>query len=176
MTARLRGTIASNALLVDLLIATGLTALSVTAVVGGARDAGRLEPVSVTLLLLQTLPLVFRRVTPVAVLIVCYAATFAHIYLAFGLDNVYESIGALVALYTVAELRDRRTSVVAAIVIGISFGIVFLAAGVLPSALTGLFQTELSVILGWVFGDFARTRSLLARLTVERDQLLTASK
>ena len=172
MTVRLRDAIASNPLVIDLLIAAGLTALSVIAVVGGARDAGRLEPISVTLLLLQTLPLVFRRVAPVAVLVVCYAATFAHIYLAFGLDNVYESIGALVALYTVAELRDRRTSVTAAIIVGASFALVFLAAGVLPRALTGLFQTELSVVLGWVFGDFARTRSLVARLTAERDVLL----
>ena len=76
MTVRLRDAIASNPLVIDLLIAAGLTALSVMAVVGGARDAGRLEPISVTLLLLQTLPLVFRRVAPVAVLVVCYAATF----------------------------------------------------------------------------------------------------
>ena len=171
MTA-LRRAIAANPTFVDALIAAGLTALSITALAGGAGDSGRLEPVSVALLLLQTLPLVFRRVAPVAVLVVTYGATFGHVLLAFGLGNVNESIGALVALYTVAELRERRISVPAAVVIGISFVAVFAVVGALPRGLSGLLQTELSVVLGWAFGDFARTRALVAGLIAERDRLL----
>jgi signal transduction histidine kinase len=172
VTATLRRIATANPLVLDGLIAATLTSLTVAAVVGGAGDTGRNDPLSVALLLLQTIPLVVRRRWPVAVLVVTYVATFAHILLAFGLESVNESLGALVALYTVAELCGRRISVPAAIVVGISFGAVFLAAGVLPRGLSGLLQTELSVILGWAFGDFARTRGLVNRLVAERDRLL----
>jgi signal transduction histidine kinase len=168
----IRRAIAANPTLVDVAIAAGLTALSVVAIAGGAGDSGRMEPVSVVLLLLQTVPLAFRRIAPVAVLVVCFAATIGHVALAFGLGSLNESIGSLVALYTVAELRDRRTSVAAAVVIGTTFAILFVASGALPRGLSSLLQTELSVVLGWAFGDFARTRSLVGSLTAERDHLL----
>ena len=172
MTTSARRAIAVNPLLVDAAIAAALTGLTLVAIVGGAGDAGSREPLSVALLLLQTIPLVLRRVAPLPVLAITYAATFGHILLAFGLESVNESIGGLVALYTVAEQRDRRTSVPAAIVLAISFAAVFAAAGALPQGLSGLLQTELSVVLGWAFGDFARTRGLVARLTADRDRLL----
>ncbi len=172
MTASLRRTLSGNPLVLDGLIAATLTGLSVAAIVGGAGDAGRNDPLSGALLLLQTIPLVVRRRWPLAVLVVSYAATFGHILLAFGLGGVNESLGALVALYTVAERCDRRVSVPAAVLIGISFGTVFLQAGVLPRGLSGLLQTELSVVLGWAFGDFSRTRGLVNRLLAERERLL----
>jgi signal transduction histidine kinase len=172
VTTTARRAIAVNPLLVDAAIAAALTGLTLIAIIGGAGDAGSREPLSIALLLLQTIPLVLRRVAPLPVLAITYAATFGHILLAFGLDSVNESIGGLVALYTVAEQRDRRTSVPAAIVLAISFGAVFAAAGVLPQGLSGLLQTELSVVLGWAFGDFARTRGFVAKLTADRDRLL----
>ena len=172
----LRRAIAANPTLVDIGIAAALTALSVAAIAGGAADTGSLEPLSVTLLLLQTVPLAVRRRVPLAVLAVTYGATFGHIALAVGRDSVNESIGALVALYTVAELRGRRVSVPAAVVVGVSFVAVFAAVGALPRGLAGLLQTELSVVLGWAFGDFARTRALVAEVIADRDRLLEAER
>ena len=49
---------AANPLLVDATIALGLSALSLLAVASGATDAGGRDPLSVALLLLETLPLV----------------------------------------------------------------------------------------------------------------------
>ena len=172
MTSDLRRAISANPTIVDSVIAAGLTGLSVVALAGGAGDAGGSGPLSVALLLLQTIPLAVRRIAPVPVFAVTIAATMLHILLAFGTGNVNESIGGLVALYTVAELRDRRTSVPAAVVAGASFAAVFLIVGALPRGLSGLLQTELSVVLGWAFGDFARTRALVAGLIADRDRLL----
>src|SRR5262245_44382182 len=97
--------------IVDTLLAVGLTALSFTTVLAGAPDVGSLEPLSVGLLLFQTLPLAFRRVVPLQVFVVTTVATVAHAFLAEGPLN--SSLGSLIALFTVAERCDRRTSVVA---------------------------------------------------------------
>lgn len=74
-----RRAITRNELLVDVAIAAGLTALSVIAIAGGAGDSGGRDPLNAGLLLLQTVPLVLRRVAPVPVLTIAYAATFLHI-------------------------------------------------------------------------------------------------
>ena len=66
----------------DVAIALGLTALSVVALVGGASDAGGRDPLSVTLLFAETLPLVGRRRWPIAVLVVTLGATILHAWLA----------------------------------------------------------------------------------------------
>ncbi|HXU85402.1 MAG TPA: histidine kinase [Verrucomicrobiae bacterium] len=167
-----RRSIAAQPLLVDALIAGGLTAVSLLAIFGGAGDVGGREPLSVGLLLLQTVPLVARRIAPLPVLAVTFGATFVHILIAFGHGSLNETLGALVALYTVAEQGDRRTSVPAAVVLGSSFAAVFYAAGVLPVGLQGLLQSELSVVLAWAFGDSARSRRLVASLLADRDRMI----
>ena len=176
MTITAPRSIRANGLVVDVLIAGALTSLSLLAIAGGAADVGGRDPLNVSLLLLQTIPLVARRVAPVPVLAVTFGATFLHIVNAFGQGTLNESIGALVALYTVAEQCDRRVSVSAALVLGAGFATVFLMAGVLPQGLQGLLQTEISVALGWAFGDFSRTRRLVARLVADRERLRDAER
>ena len=86
----------------------------------GVSGSGQTDPLSVTLLLLETLPLIVRRRWPIAVLAVTVAATVAHAYLVEG-QVANESLGALVALFTVAERYDRRASVVAGLLTAASF-------------------------------------------------------
>ncbi len=86
---------------------------------------------SVALLLLETLPLVFRRKWPIPVLAVTLGATVLHASLA-DTATVNESIGVLVALFTVADRYERRVSIVAAFAVAASFAIVFIAQAGIP--------------------------------------------
>jgi signal transduction histidine kinase len=160
--------------LVDWVIALGLTALSLLAIGGGATDLGARQPLSVALLLLQSLPLVARRRFPVAVLAVTFGATLLHILLAP--TNVNEGLGSIVALYTVAERRDRRTSLIAALVVATLFAAVIIGLGGLPEGLQGLLQTILVVWLAWALGDLARTRGLYATAIEDRARLLEVER
>jgi signal transduction histidine kinase len=167
----------ASPLAVDAFIAFGLTLLSLITVAGGARDLGSFDPLSLTLLLLQTMPLIARRRWPVAVLAVTFAATTLHAALAP--DAVNSTLGFLFALFTVAELRDRRTSVAAALVAAALVGILIATRATLPAALSSLVQTELAVLVTWVLGTWARDRrrrletaeERADRLERERDEL-----
>ena len=111
--------------LVDTAIALGLTALSVLAVARGAEDAGGRDPLSVALLLLETLPLVVRRRWPIPVS--ASRSGRPSSTRTSPTTGVNESLGALVALFTVADRYDRRLSLVAAIVTAAAFGAVIFA-------------------------------------------------
>jgi signal transduction histidine kinase len=156
---------------VDVAIAMGLTALSVLAIAGGAEDAGGRDPISITLLLLESLPLVFRRWWPLPILAITAGATLLHVLLAPS-NGVNEGLGSLVALYTVAELYDRRTSAGIAIVMGIGFASIYVVAGSLPGSLNAMVGTLVVVALAWAFGDWSRTRRLYADAMEERTRLL----
>lgn len=162
--------------LVDAVIAFGLAGLSLVAVFGGATDIGGRDPLSVALLLLESLPLLFRRRYPVAVLAVVFGATTAHLLLAATETSVNEGFGSLVAVYTVAERRDRRTSLIAAAVVSGSFAALIIGLGGLPDALSGLIQTELVVWLAWALGDLARTRTMFMAVVEDRARLLEAER
>ena len=125
-------------LVVDSTLAFGLAALSLVAVFGGSADVGSRQPLSVALLLLESLPLLFRRRYPVQVLAVTYGATIAHILLAPTGSTVNEGFGSLVALYSVAERRDRRASVPLALAVGAIFATVIVGLGGIPTGLQGL--------------------------------------
>ena len=145
-----------NPLVVDGLIAVGLTALSLITVLGGARDIGQIEPLSITLLLLQTLPLVLRRRYPMPVLVVTAGATVAHAM--FATEALNSSMGSLVALYTVADQYDRRRSGLAALGVGIAIGVLIIGKAGLPAGLSGFIQSELSVLVVWLLGTWSRER------------------
>src|SRR5688572_6467701 len=104
--------------LFDGVLALGLALLSLVAVFGGAPDVGSREPLSVGLLLLESLPLVARRRFPLAVLAITVAATVGHASLA-GPAGVNEGLGSFVALFTVAERHERRVSIPAALLVGL---------------------------------------------------------
>jgi signal transduction histidine kinase len=172
---RIRASLTANPLLVDATIALGLSALSLLTVVGGATDAGGRDPLSVALLLLETLPLVFRRRWPIPVLAVTLGATILHASLVEG-AVVNESLGALVALFTVAEQYDRRVSVMAVLAVAGSFAAVIIVRAGSQVAVAGFFQTMLSVGIVWALGDWARTRRRYSTAIEENARLQEADR
>jgi signal transduction histidine kinase len=148
--------VAANPLLVDGLIAAGLTALSVITLAAGARDIGSYSQSSIALLLLQTVPLVLRRVAPIPVFIVTATATLLHAFQAEGSLNT--TLGSLIALFTLAEYAERRVSLAGYASLALPMGALIIVRGGMPQALGGLVQTELSVAACWVLGSWARER------------------
>ena len=140
----------------DILLALGLSALSIVVVQAGARDIGSVEPVSVALLLLQTLPLAFRRFAPWAVFAVSAGATAAHAMLAT--ESLSTSLGSLIALYSVADQSERQRSVLAALALGIGLGAIIFSKAPMPAALGALLQAELAVFVSWILGTWSRER------------------
>jgi signal transduction histidine kinase len=115
----------------DSLIAGALTAIALVGVVtrtrvdipeGGGDEVRRtLDSLGVTLLLLQTATLIWRRRAPVLVLAVVTMSLFAFSMLGYFMS--FASFGFLIALYTVAAHRERRISIPAGLACGV---IVFL--------------------------------------------------
>jgi signal transduction histidine kinase len=166
----------ANPWLVDAAIAFGLAALSLIAVGGGAENVGAREPLSVALLLMESLPLIARRRFPVAVLALSFGATAFHVLLVPAGASVSESFGSFVALYTVAERCDRRTSLPALAIVASVFAALIAYKAGLPRGLQGLFQTTLVTGLAWTLGDLARTRGLYARAMEDRARRLEAER
>jgi signal transduction histidine kinase len=145
-----------NPILADTLLALGLTAVSIVTIAGGAGDFGRIEPVSLVLVLLQTLPLALRRVAPVPVFVVTVGALVGQGLFAESTFN--SSIGGLVALFTVAERCDRRTSIAAALAAAAGITALILVKVGVPAGLSGLVQSLLSVFVAWLIGTWAQER------------------
>ena len=161
---------------IDAAIAFGLSAVSLLTLAGGATDAGGRDLLSVGLLLMETVPLIVRRRWPIPVLIVTLAATIGHAALIEG-PVVNESLGALVALFTVAERYDRRVSVTAVLAVAAAFAAVILArAAGSQIAVSGFIQTLLAVGIVWALGDWARTRRRYADAIEENARLQVADR
>ena len=152
----LRSRLARNPLVVDSLIAAGLTALSLFTIAGGALDFSQTDALGLTLALLQTVPLVLRRVVPVAVFAVTISALGGHAMLAG--ESFNSSLGSLVALFTVAELRSRRVGIAAAVVAASVISFVILYRVGVPAGLSGLVQSLLTVFVVWLVGTWAQER------------------
>ncbi len=140
----------------DVALALALSALSLLVVQSGAQDIGSVEPVSVAFLLLQTLPLAFRRFAPWPVFVVCAAATVIHAGLAT--DSLNSSLGSLFALYFLADRSERSRSVIGAAALGVALGAIIASKAPLPLALGSLLQAELAVLVSWLLGTWARER------------------
>jgi signal transduction histidine kinase len=158
--------VAGTPLLLDALIGFGLSGLSLVMLAGGAQDIGSYAPYSIALLLLQTLPLVVRSRFPVAVLVVTLSATLLHA--AFAEDRLTTTLGSLIALFTVAEHRDRRTSGSAALVMAASLGGLIAWKGGVPASLSSLVSTLLAVLVAWVLGTWAQERRRYVGTVEER--------
>lgn len=157
--------------LVDATIALGLSAISLFTLASGATDVGGSDPLSVTLLLLETMPLIVRRRWPIPVLTVTVAATVGHAYLVEG-AVANESLGALVALFTVAERYERRVAVVAGIATAVAFAAVMVAkTGGGDVGASGLLSTMLAVVIALALGDWSRTRHRYAAAIEENARL-----
>ena len=159
-------------MLADVLIAVGLTALSLLALAAGARDLGPTGPLNLTLLLLQTLPLAFRRIVPVVVLFVVFGAIAAQIAIVPVGEDLRSSGGPLVALYTIGERVQRRVGIPLLIVVLAVMGMMMSAHIGLPEGLQSLIQTELFLLAGWYFGDSVRIRGLYTSALEEKTELL----
>jgi signal transduction histidine kinase len=160
--------------LIDVGIALGLSALSIVALLGGAEDAGGRDPLSVALLLAETLPLVVRRRWPIAVLVVTLGATLLHAWLA-DTESLSESLGALVAMFTVAEMYERRVAALAALFVAVAFAGLTISKVGLPAGLSGMIQTLLAVAGAWALGDWAQTRRRYADAVAETARLQAAA-
>lgn len=160
----------------DVALALGLTALSLAAILGGAQDAGSREPLSVGVLLLESLPLIWRRRYPIPILLFVVAATVVHVQLAAGPTGLNEGLGSLVALFTVAERYERRVTIPAALLTGAAFAGAIALQGVLPQGLQGLITTLIVIGLTWALGDWARDRYRYTVLLEEQTRLLVAER
>ena len=98
---RIRTAISANPLAVDAMIALGLSALSLFALAAGATDLVPAGPLNITLLLLQTMPLVVRRRHPFGVLIVVTGSMAIQTWLLPDGAHLNASPGILVAFFTI---------------------------------------------------------------------------
>jgi signal transduction histidine kinase len=169
---RSRTDVSARALLVDLLIALGLTALALFALAAGARDLGPGGPLNLGLLLLQTLPLALRRVAPVAVLLIVVGALAAQIAIVPMGDDLRSSGGPLVAIYTIGERVPRRWGLPLLAGVLIAIGAVMARHIGLPDGLQSLIQTGLFFAAAWFIGDSVRIRALYTRALEEKAALL----
>ena len=152
----IRAWIADHPFLVDTLIALGLTLLSLVTIAGGAGDFGSIQPLSLALILLQTLPLAVRRIAPVPVFLVTFGALLGQGL--FAGEQFNSSLGALVALFTVAERESQRVSIAAAIVAATGITALIVGRVGLPAGLSGLVQSLLTTFVVWLVGTWAQER------------------
>lgn len=152
-------------LMQDTLIAVLLTGASLVGVVthlqvdipeGGSETAGRsLDALGIGLILLQTMPLAWRRRAPVPVLSVTAVALF--LFSLLGYFRSLAAFGFLVALYTVATYRERRTSIPAGIGCAAVI-LLILLMGVEPLEPDALMAEYLFLGTAWFLGDSLRIR------------------
>jgi signal transduction histidine kinase len=149
----------------DVLVAGALTATSLIGVLahlhvdipegGGDLPYRPLDVLAIVLVLLQTVPLAWRRKAPVIVLSVTTVAMF----LFFRLDYLpsFASLGFLVALYTVAAYRASQVSVPAGLASGAAV-LAILAIGAEPVEPDAVIAECLIVGAAWSLGHGLRLR------------------
>ena len=154
-------------------VAMGL-ALAILALSTAARDH-RLDPLSVSLLLLQTLPIAIRRRNPMRILFITGSAITVYSLAGYlGANGVGDSNGAygvVVAFYTVAANEPRRRAIVAAGMTAVCVLISFAAYAAFDSIsgwTANLSVTYLSFGLAWLIGDNLRVRRAYTRQLEDR--------
>jgi signal transduction histidine kinase len=157
-------------LVADGLLAVLLAAVSLVALAYAWRDCDQdCDPggVAVGLVLVQTLPLVWRRRRPLAVGLVTGLATAAYGLARYPDLAMPVAIGGLVGIYSVAAWGGRR----AALVVGWVAAAVLVVVMVLPRTdadVVDLAFVSLSLGGAWVLGDRARVQRALAAELRER--------
>jgi signal transduction histidine kinase len=152
---------------VDVIVALLLTGVSL---LGATEVAGNLNAVSATLIALQTLPIAFRRHSPMRTLYVTGGAI--TLYSILGYVETAGHFGVLIAFFTVAANESRWRAFVAAALttIGIfaSF-IAFSGFATTPDFGGDLLTTYLAFGLAWFIGDNLRVRRAYAREMEEKE-------
>ncbi len=147
-------------------------AMAVALTTAGLALAGpnhvHLDAISVSLLILQTFPLAWRRRNPMRVLYVVGTAITAYSLL--GYHDSSAGLGVFVAFYTVAANESRRRATIAAAITACGIFISFAAYATLDSAgwTSSLTATYLSFGLAWLIGDNLRVRRAYTRELEER--------
>jgi signal transduction histidine kinase len=157
-------------LLLDSIVAVGLTLLSVVTVLGGATDIGSaIGGIGFVFLLLETLPLAVRRIWPVPVWAVTLAATVGHFLVSTGSPStIRATLGALIALFTVSDRYERRQSVWAFLITFTLVGAIIVYRTGFPAGLGGLVQISVAVGVPWILGTWSRERRYFAELAEAR--------
>lgn len=159
----------AHPLATDAAIAIGLTALSLVIAAAGARDIGAVDGASLLLIVLQTMPLVVRRVWPVPVWIVTLSATAAHLLFSEALPaSVRATLGGLIALFSVSERYERRLSIWAYLAQLVAIAAIVIYRTGFPAGLGAFVQAAVSTTVAWVLGTWARERGALTQLAEER--------
>lgn len=152
-------------------VGDGLLALLL--VVPAATNIGDAEPRPIALfiafVLLQTLPLAFRRYWPRAVFAITLGAALGNALLT---DSPALPAGVVVSLYTVAAHCDRKTSLRAALATGL---LLLPSIFISPSGGDGaplVFPAAALLAIAWVLGDNLRTRRAYLRAVEDRAERL----
>ena len=172
----LRAQAAAQPFVVDTLLALALSALSIFTLLAGAQDLGQVDPLNLTLLLLQTVPLAVRRRWPVAVFLITFGALIVQVLV---IQNAFSApLGSFIALYTVGQRVDRTRSGLLAAGAALVFLLVMIEKGALPAGIAGVIQSELALFVVWTLGVWSRERQAYvgeveeraARLEREREE------
>jgi signal transduction histidine kinase len=149
----------------DALTAGLLTVLSLIGVItdvhvdlpeGEGEAAARgLDVLGIGLILLQTLPLAWRRRNPVAVLCVSMSALF--VFSVLGYFASFAAFGFLLALFTVAAYRDRPISVPAGVASGVVLWLILVFRRE-PIEIDAILAEFMIVSAAWFLGDSLRIR------------------
>jgi signal transduction histidine kinase len=146
--------------------------LALAALFSIANDYSRLDPISAPLLILQTLPIAWRRRSPMRVLWITGVSITVYSILRYPVSVGY--LGVFSAFYTVAAYESRRRATVAAAITGAGVLISFIAYAhqSMPDWQAGLVQAYLAYGLAWVLGDNLRVRRAYTAQLEERANLL----
>ncbi len=174
--ARARQSVLANPYLLDGAIAVAVAALSLVAVFAGAPDVGPEGVANLVLLMLQALPLAFRRRWPLAVVLVVLGALLVQLAILPPDAELRSSLGPLVALYTAGEQLERRLGIGILIGFSVLLAVLSLRHAGLPDGLQSVIQTEIFFVVAWFVGDAARIRRLYGRAREERVRLLEAQR
>lgn len=169
---RIRSALDRYPVLVDTVLALGLTALALFALAAGAPDLGPAGLLNLGLLLLQTLPIALRRRYPRAVLAVVAGALYAQILVLPAGGSLRAVLGVLVAVYTVGDRVERRISLAMTALVALLLGTLMLSIVGFPAGVQQVIQTSLMLFGAWFLGDASRTRRLYAQSLEEQTRLL----
>jgi hypothetical protein len=143
---------------------------------GGSLTTGWLIVVALALLLLQTVPLAWRRTQSSLVLALVAIAFGLKVLL--GINTSVAGLGLLIGMYSVAAYELRRRRVLFLGLAGVGFVAGFVVFGVTGNPRSfALSVPSLAFVAAWLVGDYLRTRRAYvaeledraARLERERD-------
>lgn len=158
---------------IDGLLALAFTAGALWTVaerVGGHSAFRDDDFLGIALLLLQTLPIAARSVTPLGALTVSVAAISLHI--GIGYQGVPAgTFAALVILYSAASLGDIRQGISAALITAVGIAIYFTTDRGHPG-LAQAVSISATYAAGWGLGFYARSRREYTNVVEERASLL----